>query len=118
MTDVAGSGTVRTLNGPLKISFAKNPTKPSDFRTLNGKMDIYFQPGLNADLNFHTLNGGIYTDFDVTTRPVKAEGGTNENGKFVYRSDRRNMSARTGSGGPELSFNALNGDIRLHSKGL
>ena len=118
MEDVSGSGTVKTLNGPLKISFAKNPAKASDFRTLNGEMDIYFQPGLNADLNFHTLNGGIYTDFDVTTRPARMGTGKEENGKFVYRSDRRSLSARTGNGGPELSFNALNGAIRLHSKGM
>jgi hypothetical protein len=26
------------------------------------------------------------------------------------------MSGRTGSGGPELSFQTLNGTIRLHSK--
>jgi hypothetical protein len=118
MQEVSGSGSVRTLNGPLKVSFSKNPAKNSEFRTLNGKMDIYFQPALDADLNFHTLNGGVYTDFDITTRPMKAVSGDNVNGKFVYRSDRRYMEARVGKGGPELSFNALNGEIRLHSKVL
>jgi len=112
MDEISGSGYVKTLNGPLKVSFTKNPAKASEFHTLNGKMDIYFQPGLNADLNLHTLNGGIYTDFEVTTRAGSSAGG----GKFVYRSDGRNLNARTGSGGPELSFHALNGPIRLHSK--
>ncbi len=117
MQEVSGSGKVRTLNGPVKVSFSKNPSKNTEFRTLNGKMDVYFQPGLNADLNFHTLNGGIYTDFDITTRPSRTTAsGENVNGKFVYRSDRRSMEARTGAGGPELTFNALNGAIRLHSK--
>jgi len=115
MEEISGSGTIRTLNGPLKVAFARNPAKATEFRTLNGKMDICFQPGLNADLNFHTLNGGIYTDFDVTTRPSSAAGET-VNGKFVYRAARRSMEARTGSGGPLLTFNALNGAIRLHSK--
>jgi hypothetical protein len=118
MEDISGSGTVRTLNGPLKVSFSKNPAKNSDFRTLNGKMDIYFQPGLNADLNFHTLNGGVYSDFDITAKPAKAVSGSSEGTRFVYRSDRRSMDGRVGSGGPELSFNALNGPIRLHSKAL
>jgi hypothetical protein len=118
MEDVSGSGTVRTLNGPLKIAFAKNPTKNSEFRTLNGKVDIYFQPGLNADLNFHALNGGIYSDFDITTRPARTIAGEQADGKFVYRSDRRSMEGRVGSGGPELTFNTLNGSIRLHSKAL
>jgi hypothetical protein len=118
MDEISGSGSVNTLNGPLKVSFAKNPTKASEFHTLNGKMDIYFQPGLNADLSFQTFNGGVYSDFDVTTRPVKAVGGDSINGKFVYRSDGRNMNARAGSGGPELKFRGLNGPIRLHSKAL
>jgi len=115
MEEISGAGTIRTLNGPLKVSFTKNPTKDTEFRTLNGKMDIYFQAGLDADLNFHTLNGGIYTDFDVTTRPSSVTAG-NVDGKFVYRSDRRSMEASTGKGGPVLTFNALNGAIRLHSK--
>jgi hypothetical protein len=115
MEDIAGAGVVRTLNGPLSVSFAKNPTKNTEFRTLNGKMDVYFQPGLNADLNFRTLNGGIYTDFDVTTRPQKTAAGEISGGKFIYRSNNREMEVRTGSGGPELTFHALNGAIRLHS---
>ncbi|HTS27181.1 MAG TPA: hypothetical protein VMH81_14995 [Bryobacteraceae bacterium] len=118
MEEVSGSGTVRTLNGPVKVSFSKNPAKNSEFRTLNGKMDIYFQPPLDAELNFHTLNGGIYADFDITTRPAKVVGGDNGAGKFVYRSDGRNMEGRAGKGGPELSFHGLNGPIRLHSKTL
>ena len=115
MQEISGSGTIRTLNGPLSVSFSKNPAKNTEFRTLNGKMDVYFQPGLDADLNFHTLNGGIYTDFDVTSRPSSVTP-ENVNGRFVYRSDHRSMEARTGKGGPVLTFNALNGAIRLHSK--
>jgi hypothetical protein len=118
MEEISGSGSVRTLNGPMKVTFSKNPAKNSEFRTLNGKMDVYFQPPLDADLNFHTLNGGVYADFDITTRPSKLAGGQNSDGRFVYRSDSRSMEARTGKGGPELTFNALNGPIRLHSKGL
>jgi len=116
MEDIAGAGMIRTLNGPLKVTFAKNPTRNTEFHTLNGKMDVYFQPNLNADLNFHTLNGGIYTDFDVTTRPQKASAGEISGGKFIYRSGNRDMEVRTGSGGPELTFRGLNGPIRLHSK--
>jgi len=118
MEEVAGSGSVSTLNGPLKVSFSKNPTKATRFHTLNGKMDVYFQPVLDADLSFKTLNGGVYTDFDVTGRPTKVAAGENVNGRFIYRSDGRNMEARAGKGGPELTFNALNGPIRLHSKAM
>ena len=114
MEDVAGSGLVSTLNGKVKVTFSKNPTKATQFKTLNGSVDVYFQNGLNADLKFKKLNGGIYTDFEVTALPETA-GGDSSNGKFVYRTDHR-MSGRAGKGGPELSFDTLNGSIRLHSR--
>jgi len=117
MEDVAGSGVVNTLNGPVKVTFTKNPTKASEFHSLNGSVDVYFQPGLNADLSFHTLNGGIFTDFDVVSRPVQTAGSTVD-GRFLYRMDNRQMEARTGQGGPLLKFNTLNGSIKLHSKGM
>jgi hypothetical protein len=79
-------------------------------------VDVYFQNGLNADLRFKKLNGGIYTDFELTMLPEKGSSGT-ENGKWIYRSD-RSMAGRAGKGGPELSFETLNGSIRLHSKAL
>ena len=117
MQEVAGAGAVKTVNGPVKVSFTKNPAKPCEFRSVNGSLDVYFQPGLSADLSFKTLNGGIYTDFDVVTRPAAGKS-ENIDGKFLYRVDRRNMSARTGSGGPELKFDTVNGAIRLRSKGI
>jgi hypothetical protein len=114
MEDISGSGAVNTLNGKVKATFTKNPAKPTSFKTLNGSVDVWFQPGLNADLDFDRLNGAIYSDFDVTSRPVLVSGSTS-GGKFVYRGDRK-MTGRTGSGGPALSFHTLNGTIRLHSK--
>jgi hypothetical protein len=117
MEEVSGSGTVNTLNGKVKVTFSKNPVKATQFKTLNGAVDVYFQDGLNADLNFKKLNGGIYTDFEVTARPQSEAAGDTRNGKFVYRSNRM-TAGRAGKGGPELSFETLNGSIRLHSKTL
>jgi hypothetical protein len=114
MEDVAGSGLVSTLNGKVKVTFSKNPSKATQFKTLNGSVDVYFQNGLNADLRFKKLNGGIYTDFEVTALP-QTVAGDSSNGKFKYGSD-RSMAGRAGKGGPELSFDTLNGSIRLHSK--
>ena len=114
MEDVAGSGLVSTLNGKVKVTFSKNPAKATQFKTLNGSVDVWFQTGLNADLKFKKLNGGIYTDFEVAALPRTVAGGSG-NGKFVYRSD-RTMAGRAGKGGPELSFDTLNGSIRLHSR--
>ena len=114
MEDVAGSGSVHTLNGKVKVTYSKNPTKPTKYNTLNGSIDVYFLPGLNADLSFSRLNGAIYSDFDVTSRPMTVAG-ENIGSKFVYRGG-RSMTGRIGSGGPEFTFHTLNGTIRLHSK--
>jgi hypothetical protein len=113
MESVAGSGSVHTLNGNVKVAFAKNPEKASTFHTLNGTVDIYFQKPLNASLKYHTLNGGVWADFDV--QPETTSSG---NGHLIYGPARsnRNGSARVGSGGPQLSFEGLNGAIRLHTK--
>jgi hypothetical protein len=115
MEDVSGSGLVSTLNGKVKVTFNRNPSKATQFKTLNGSVDVYFQNGLNADLKFKKLNGGIYTDFEVAALPQTAAAGDSVDGKFVYRSNRQ-TTGRAGKGGPELSFDTLNGSIRLHSR--
>jgi hypothetical protein len=114
LEQVSGSGTVNTVNGPVSARFSRNPAKPASFRTVNGQMDFYFVPGLDADLRFKTLNGGIYTDFDVTGLPAPASAGEMRNGKFVYKHNHVVMG-RTGKGGPELSFDTVNGNIRLRT---
>ena len=113
MTKVSGSGDVRTVNGPISVHFAKNPARPGSFKTSNGELDVYFQPGLSADLLFKTFNGEIYSDFDVAARPAPAAVSEEHNGKFVFRS-KGERAGRAGQGGPELSFDSFNGNIRLH----
>jgi len=116
MEDVQGSGVVNTLNGKVKVTYARNPARPTQFKTLNGSVDVYFQAGLNADLKFKKLNGEIYSDFDVTSLPQQVAGESKE-GKFIYRGN-GSAAGRTGKGGPELSFDTLNGNIRLHSRAM
>ena len=105
MDSVSGSGTVNTLNGPVKVSFTRNPTKSTTFHSLNGSIEVHFQPGLNADLKYSTLNGGVYSDFDVTVAGDLSRGVSH-----------RNMQARVGTGGLPLSFDTLNGSIKLYTK--
>jgi hypothetical protein len=114
---VSGSGAVHTLNGKVRVSFANNPLHDCQFHTLNGSMDVYFQKPLNADLHFKTLNGGVYADFDVAPLTTALASGELHNGRYLYRSNRSN-SGRAGTGGPSLSFDGLNGAIRLHTTGL
>ncbi len=113
MNAISGAGDVHTINGSLTVHFAKNPPGPSSFKTLNGALDVYLQPNLSADLLFKTFNGQVYSDFDVAPKVSPAAEAEGRNGKFVYHS-RGARGGRVGGGGPELSFDAFNGNVRLH----
>jgi hypothetical protein len=112
MDNVAGSGTARTVNGPVIVSFRQNPHENSEFKTVNGNVELRFAHDLSADFRFKTFNGGIYSDFPVTTLPVHAIQTEHKGGKVVYRADRF-TGARVNAGGPEIQIENLNGDIRI-----
>jgi hypothetical protein len=115
MKEVEGSGSVHTVNGPVKVTFARNPTGATSFKSVNGTLDITFRSGLNADVKMKTFNGGMFTDFQVTALPVSATQPERRNGGFVYKSNRM-TGVRIGSGGPELSFDTLNGDVLIKNR--
>jgi hypothetical protein len=76
-------------------------------------VDVSFPEPFSADLRLKTFNGGLYTDFDVQPLPRPASGsGQRRNGQFVYRSNDYAL-VRAGRGGPELTFETLNGDVRV-----
>jgi DUF4097 and DUF4098 domain-containing protein YvlB len=112
MDNVAGSGTARTVNGPVVVSFRQNPHENSEFKTVNGKIELRFAHDLSADFRFKTFNGGIYSDFPVTAMPVHGIQEERRGGKVVYRADRF-TGARVSAGGPEIQIENLNGDIRI-----
>ncbi len=112
MVNMAGSGTARTVNGPVIVSFRQNPRENSDFKTVNGNVEIRFAHDLSADFRFKTFNGGIYSDFPVTSLPVHAIEAEHKGSKVVYRADRF-TGARVNAGGPEIQIENLNGDIRI-----
>jgi hypothetical protein len=116
MKNIAGEGLVRSVNGPLNVSFSRNPTGDCSFKTVNGAIEVALQAGLSADLAYKTMHGGIFTDFELTGTPSAIATKTeNRNGKFVYRSHGYS-SGRVGSGGPRLSFETINGEIRILKK--
>ena len=117
MSGIGGSGNARTVNGAIRVQFARNPMQACSFRSVNGALDAQFQPALSADLQFKTLHGGVYSDFDVTPLPLPASETERKNGMFVYRSNRFG-AGRAGTGGPQLSFETVNGAIRLHENAL
>jgi DUF4097 and DUF4098 domain-containing protein YvlB len=113
MTAIAGSGTLRTVNGRTNVSFRESPKEASDFQTVNGAIEAAFPPNFSADLRLKTLNGQAYTDFEATALlPRPSEARESSRGRFVY-STNHVSNVRIGSGGPELSFETVNGDIRI-----
>ena len=115
MSDVEGSGSVSTVNGPVKVTFAKNPTAATSFKSVNGTLDVSLRSGLNADVKFKTMNGDVFTDFPVSALPVAAEQPEHRGGMNVWRRNRLS-AVRIGSGGPELSFETLNGEVLIRNK--
>jgi hypothetical protein len=112
MAGIAGSGTFSTVNGDIKVGFVKNPASTSSFRTVNGRLDAQFSEALSADLRLKTFNGEVYTDFAVTGLPSASFTEDRRQRRKVYRNG-DSFRVRVGRGGPELSFDTLNGDIYI-----
>ena len=113
LDDVSGSGEARTVNGRLTATFATAPRQASVFKTINGDVVLEMPERLAADLRMKTFNGGLYTDFEVEplVEPMNVSM-HRQNGKFVYRSTGF-TSVRAGGGGPELTLETMNGDVRV-----
>jgi hypothetical protein len=109
---MAGSGIAHTVNGPVKVSFRENPKENSSFQSVNGNIDLFFARGLSADFRFKTFNGGVYSDFPVTTLPLRAPQEERHGGKVTFHADRF-TAGRVNAGGPEIQIENLNGDIRI-----
>ncbi len=113
LAGVRGSGRARTVNGPVQVTFAESPRDASEFRTVNGDVTVTFPRDLAANLRLKTFHGELLTDFDVQPVPTPTPALREErNGKVVYRSGGF-TTVRAGGGGPELTFDTLNGDVRI-----
>jgi hypothetical protein len=112
MEGVGGSGKATTVNGPVRIRFDESPEQDSAFHTVNGRVDITFPSGLSADLGFKTWNGDVYTDFEAEPLPVRPARKERSDGSWVLKTDEWTR-VRVAAGGPELTFETLNGNITI-----
>ena len=110
VTGVRGSGRAVTVNGPVDVTFAESPRDASEFRTVNGNVVVRFPSDLSADLKLKTFHGELLTDFDVQPLPTAATR-QERNGHVIYRAG--TTTVRVGRGGPTLTFDTLNGDVRI-----
>jgi hypothetical protein len=100
------------VNGRVTASFAQAPRSASLFKTVNGQIVATFPDGLSADLRMKTFNGGLFTDFDVEPLSQQLPVAERRAGRLTYRSNQF-TAVRVGHGGPELTFDAFNGDVRV-----
>lgn len=113
LSGMGGSGSATTVNGGIDASFTASPKGESRFKTVNGTIDTTFPREFSADLQLKTFNGELFTDFDTTALPVEAERAERAGRpRYVYR-QRGFTKVRVGAGGPLLTFDTLNGDVRI-----
>jgi hypothetical protein len=120
LTNVSGSVVAHSLNGGITASLDRvSPDKPMAFTSLNGKIDVTLPADTKARLRLKTNNGSVYTDFDVKMEPDSSkpvvEDARGKGGKYRIRMDRGIYGSING-GGPEYSFQTLNGEILIHRK--
>ena len=113
MADMGGSGEATTVNGAVKGSFSAPPRADSVFRTVNGSIVLTMPPSFAADLRLKTFNGGLYTDFDIqTTTDTQAVVSEHREKQTTYQVNAF-ATVRIGKGGPKLTIDTLNGDVRI-----
>jgi len=122
LKNVLGAVSAHTVNGSVTVAIDRAPAdKPMSFSSLNGRVDVTMPADTKARLRLKTTNGEIYSDFDVkmepdTSKPV-VEDARGQGGKFRIRMDRgAGVVGSINGGGPEYSFQTMNGTILIHKK--
>lgn len=114
LADVAGITDVHTVNGDITVSYSESPAGNSSYQTVNGTIEVFYPQNLSADITFRSMHGDLYTDFQNLQR-LEARVETDKNrrgGGTAYRIDKFSP-LRIGNGGPEFSFEVLNGDVYI-----
>ena len=120
LTNVSGSIVAHTLNGGVTASLDRiTGNKPMSFTSLNGKIDVTFPGDTKARLRLKSDNGSIYSDFDVRLEPDAGkpvvEDSRGQGGKYKISIDRA-VTGMINGGGPEYTFQTMNGNILIHKK--
>jgi hypothetical protein len=119
LTDVSGSVVAHTLNGSVIVSLSRiTSNKPMSFTSLNGKIDVTLPADTKARLHLKSDNGSIFSDLDVrldsSSKPT-VQDNRSSNGKYRITIDKA-ISGTINGGGPEYTFQTMNGNILIHKK--
>lgn len=113
MARVRGSGRAHTVNGPITATFLDVPRTDADFKTINGELTMTWPAALTGRLRLKTFNGGLFTDFDVeplARKPLPLP--SSSGGRTHYRSNQY-TEVQVGRGGPEITLESFNGNVRV-----
>ncbi|WP_420317322.1 DUF4097 family beta strand repeat-containing protein [Ekhidna sp.] len=98
-----------TVNGDVTINFLESPKNAIDFNTVNGDFTFELPEDFSAQVFFDSMNGDLFTAFDYKRMSPKVEK-SERNGTFKIGTK---TGVEIGSGGPELSFRSINGNVYL-----
>lgn len=114
LTNVRGTTRAWTVNGNVDATYAASPPGASSYRTINGQIRVQYPAGLGATAHFKSMHGEFYTDFADTQlllqQVVKNQAG--QGGGTAYQLTKE-TAVRIGSGGPDLRFETLNGNVTI-----
>lgn len=115
--DVNGPVVLKTVNGGITADIRSRPDRPWTLQTVNGQVRVTLPADTSADLRMKTLHGGLYTDFATVALPPGSGGAAGveveQHGSTrIYRGN-RGLGVRIGSGGPVVTLETVNGDIRV-----
>lgn len=119
LAGVTGSGRVQTTNGDVRVAFVGNPRSDGSFTTTNGNLEVSFAPDLDADIEVKMLNGRFESDYEYektsmsTRRDDRHPDRHHRRDHHTHSDSARRYSLQVGSGGPELFFETVNGNVVL-----
>jgi hypothetical protein len=120
LTNVSGTVVAHTQNGGVTVSLDRiTGNKPMSFTSMNGKVDVTLPADTKARLRLKSDNGSIYSDFDVKLEPdlnkPVVEDRRGQGGPYKISIDKA-MTGTINGGGPEYTFQTMNGNILIHKK--
>ena len=114
LEDVISVCRAKTVNGDVTVSFDGRPDLDGDYSTINGTITLNCSEPLQANVTAKTMNGSLYSAFDyITNAPQLVKTKEKDGGTTTYKLEETFNIAIGKSGGPNLSFETLNGNIYL-----
>jgi len=117
LSNISGTVVAASTNGSVKVTMDRvDAGKPMSFSSVNGSIDVTLPADTKANLKLRAVHGSVWSDFDM-----RLTGGqpttTNAGGDTRYRVEfDRTIYGAINGGGPEFSFNTVNGRLIIRKK--